>query len=304
MLKVLLIGSHGYLGSFITKYSKDYPYEFTFTGRSAENLFNSPNYLVCDLLDPNSLATCLDKSNPDIIINCAAQALPDDAEKDKDYAYNANVTTTRNLVKESSKRKIKLIHLSTDYVFSGEKGNYKEMDETGPINHYGKTKLEAEQIIIGSDLKYLILRTSVLYGLRFSHQRLNLFHSIYEPLSKSQIISLPTDQVGCPTSVDDMAKSVLEFVKSSEQGIFHCCGPDMISRYEFGTNLAEIFGFDSKLITPIENKKQMAKRPKDSSMNADKFNSILEFRFNNVRNGLINIKKQIEANGGKILFEY
>ena len=78
----------------------------------------------------------------------------------------------------------------------------------------------------------------------------------------------------------------------------------MISRYEFGTNLAEIFGFDAKLITPIENKKQMAKRPKDSSMNADKFNSILEFRFNNVRNGLINIKKQIEANGGKILFEY
>lgn len=193
---------------------------------------------------------------------------------------------------------------ATDYVFNGQKGNYKEDDETDPINFYGKTKLKGEEIILKSKIDYLILRTSVLYGLRYSHQRMNLFHSIYEPLMKKQLVELPKDQIGTPTLVDDMARCVLELVPSTQKGIYHCAGPDQISRYEFGLMLAHVFDFKEDLVKPIINKIQTAIRPKNSSLNSEKLKTITSFRFKGVREGLNFLKEVIKKNDEKIVLDY
>jgi dTDP-4-dehydrorhamnose reductase len=304
MQSVLLFGARGYLGSFISKYSKEYPYKMVLSARSRDHLVNGADIYPCDLLDKSSLSICLDRVNPDVIINAAAQALPDDAEKDQKYASDANINTVQNLVKECTKRNIKLIHISTDYVFNGQKGNYKEDDETDPINFYGKTKLKGEEIILKSKIDYLILRTSVLYGLRYSHQRMNLFHSIYEPLMKKQLVELPKDQIGTPTLVDDMARCVLELVPSTQKGIYHCAGPDQISRYEFGLMLAHVFDFKEDLVKPIINKIQTAIRPKNSSLNSEKLKTITSFRFKGVREGLNFLKEVIKKNDEKIVLDY
>lgn len=274
------------------------------SARSRDHLVNGADIYPCDLLDKSSLSICLDRVNPDVIINAAAQALPDDAEKDQKYASDANINTVQNLVKECTKRNIKLIHISTDYVFNGQKGNYKEDDETDPINFYGKTKLKGEEIILKSKIDYLILRTSVLYGLRYSHQRMNLFHSIYEPLMKKQLVELPKDQIGTPTLVDDMARCVLELVPSTQKGIYHCAGPDQISRYEFGLMLAHVFDFKEDLVKPIINKIQTAIRPKNSSLNSEKLKTITSFRFKGVREGLNFLKEVIKKNDEKIVLDY
>ena len=303
MQSVILFGARGYLGSFISKYSTEYPYKMVLSARSRNNLIKGADIYPCDLLDKSSLSICLDRVKPDILINSAAQALPDDAEKDKKYASEANITTVENLVRECQKRNIKLIHISTDYVFLGDKGNYKEEDPTNPINFYGETKLKGEKIIQESGIDYLILRTSVLYGLRYEHQRMNIFHSIYEPLSKKQQIELPGDQIGTPTLVDDMANCVLNLVPSKETGIFHCAGPDQISRYEFGLMLAHVFDFKESLVKPIINKEQPAVRPKNSSLNSEKIKKITKFRFRGIREGLNFLKQIIEKNNGKIILD-
>ncbi len=304
MQTVLLFGARGYLGSFISKHSKDYPYKMVISARTREHLVNGADIYPCDLLDKSSLSICLDRVNPDVIINAAAQALPDEAEKDQKYASDANITIVENLVRECLKRNTKLIHLSTDYVFNGKKGNYSEEDETDPINFYGQTKLKAERIIQKSKIDYLILRTSVLYGLRYEHQRMNLFHSIYEPLSKKQSVELPTDQIGTPTLVEDMARCILELVPSTEKGIFHAAGPDQISRYEFGLMLAHVFDFKTDWVKPVINKTQLAIRPKNSSLNSDKIKSIISFRFRGVREGLNYLKQIIDKQNGKIVMDY
>jgi dTDP-4-dehydrorhamnose reductase len=130
-----------------------------------------------------------------------------------------------------------------------------------------------------------------------------LFQSIFDPLSNNDSIDLQSDQYGTPTLVDDMAKCVLEMVNSNCNGIFHCAGSDVITRYEFGTILAEVFDLNKDLIKPVVSKQQRAVRPKNSSLNTEKIQNNTSIRFLGLRDGLNYVKKQINKLNGRIVLE-
>ncbi|MHA1819943.1 MAG: SDR family oxidoreductase [Promethearchaeota archaeon] len=295
--RILIVGARGYLGTFLRKYAvQDREIQSNFeviqSARDKKHLSNDLRFVPIDILEENSIQKGISEVNPDIIINCAAISLPDLAEDERELTYNINVVGVENLIKACKTHDIKLIHISTDYVFSGEKGDYKEDDEPSPVNYYGYTKLEAEKKILSSDIDYLICRTAVLYGLKEEYQRRNIFYSYYLPLKENKKVQA-AKQIGSVTLVDDLALALYKMASFTKSGIYHTAGPEPISRYEFAKTLADVFGFDASLIEEIPQQKRKAKRPQNSSLNVEKLFRDFHIRFRNAREGLEFIKNNL-----------
>ena len=213
--------------------------------------------------------------NPDFVINCAAFTNVDSCELNKQIARNVNVKGLMNLLKCMSKNS-KMIHISTDYVFNGKDGNYKENDMKEPINYYGKTKLEADNLLMGSNSNYLIIRPNVLYSSNLSKN--NHFLSwVVNSLKDKTEINVVNDQISNPVYVSDLVEVILSSLLVEYNGVYHFGSEDVISRYDFALLISKIFKLDENLINPIKTSdlKQIAKRPKKSFLNCNKIISDL-----------------------------
>lgn len=161
------------------------------------------------------------------IINCAAFTNVDLAEKEADQAYAVNATGAKNLAIFAQKNSAKLIHISTDYVFDGEKKEaYEEEDLAAPVNIYGKTKKIGEELIIDHTSDFLIIRTSWLFG----QGKANCISKLYDLMKNNEKIYAVDDQVSIPTSCDDLAQAI--FSLFSYQGILHFANKEKLSRYQ------------------------------------------------------------------------
>jgi dTDP-4-dehydrorhamnose reductase len=183
----------------------------------------------------------------------------------------------------------RLIQISTDYVFSGEKGNYVEEDKRDPINIYGKTKREAEDIIMNSEIDYTIIRTSGIFGINEATGKTNFFLWVYRNLREKREIQLVKDQFYSPTLNTFLARAIKEIYERDLSGIFHFSSQDRISRYDFGILVSEIFNLEKYLIKEAYMSDMMwiARRPKDSSLNNKK--SLLT-----LNNRPVNVKDEIK----------
>jgi dTDP-4-dehydrorhamnose reductase len=193
-------------------------------------------------------------------------------------------------------RNIKLIHLSTDYVFDGEKGPYSEDDPPNPVNFYGKTKLESENLIKQSGIDFLIVRTNVLYG--FGKKVTNNFLLwLLEKLSAGEKIKIVTDQFNNPTLADNLSECILEMVGRNLSGVFHIAGADYLSRYDFAVRVAERFGFDKTNISPAktETLKQEARRPLRCGLRTEKARNVLQTELLGVEKGLERAEQSRQA---------
>ena len=155
-LRILLTGSNGMLGSNYLSLSSNL---FDVIPTSSTN----KSFAYLDLTDSNNVKSVLNTYMPNIIINCSAITDVDGAELDKKKAYDVNVNGIRNIIKYSDVD-TKIIHISSDYVFNGLSGNYSEKSRPDPINYYGKTKLESENILVSSNRKYLLFRVNGLFS--------------------------------------------------------------------------------------------------------------------------------------------
>jgi len=229
--------------------------------------------------------TYIKKVNPDAVIHCAAFTNVDGCEIQKEKAWEVNVTGTENVAKACQNIGAKMIYVSTDFVFDGKKGMYKETDETNPINYYGKTKLEGEKRVQEICKNYVIARTSVLYGW---HERLNFVTWVIEQLKNKNKINIVTDQYTSPTFADNLAEVLLEVAEKDIQGLYHVAGSERISRYDFALKIADRFDLDKSLITPILSKElnQKAERPKDSSLCVEKIKNKVDTKLLNIEEGL------------------
>jgi len=295
---VLITGSNGLLGQ---KLVCDFNPHFRVIAcdLQPESYLSFPNlsYETLDITDRRRLAFQISFYHPDVIINAAAYTDVDGCEINRDKAWAVNVGGVKNLVSICEKQKIKLIHLSTDYIFDGEQGPYSEDDPPEPVSFYGETKLESEKIIKESGIDFLIIRTNVLYGLG-KNVKLNFLLWLLDKLSHSEKIKIVTDQFNNPTLADNLSFCILEMVKKNISGIYHIGGSEYLSRYDFAIKVANRFNFDKNNILPTKTEllQQKAKRPFKGGLKIDKAQSILETKLMNVNQALdYLIKKPING---------
>jgi len=238
-----------------------------------------------DLRNYAKIVEILNEIKPDIIIHTSAISDVDLCEVDKYLAWSVNVEASHVIAKKAKDFNAKLVYLSTDYVFDGERGLYRENDVPAPINYYGLTKLIAENIFSSATNNHIILRTSQIYG--FGMGRVNFARFVIDALSKGHRIKALTDQWLSPTLNTLLAKAIKGLVEGNHVGLFHVAGERM-SRYEFARIIAEKFGFDESLIEPItmDEISFRAKRPRDSSLDSSKAKNVLVVDFYTLENSL------------------
>ena len=261
MKKVLITGSGGILGSELSNRLNEL-FDVLALPKSSRN-----NFL--DITDFDMMYSIFKNFEPDFVINCAAFTNVDSCESNKQIARNVNVKGLMNLLKCMSKNS-KMIHISSDYVFDGKNGNYKENDMKEPINYYGKTKLEADNLLMGSNSNYLIIRPNVLYS---SNLNENHFLSwVVNSLKEKKKINVVNDQISNPVYITDLVEVILSSLFVEYNGVYHFGSEDVISRYDFALLISRIFRLDRNLINPIKTSslKQVAKRPKKSFLNCNK----------------------------------
>jgi len=249
--------------------------------------------LKLDITNQDEVSNLFCRSKPDAVIHTASETNVDKCEKEKIHAWRTNVKGTSNIAIACRKFDAKVVYISTDYVFNGEKGNYREEDEPNPINYYGVTKLEGEKKVIQYSQNYSILRTSVLYG--WHPWKQNFATWVINSLKQNKEVKVVDDHFNTPTLVDNLAEMTIEVVQKDLQGLYHASGSERISRYEFAKQIAKAFSLDQNLIKPIEMSQLIswvAKRPKDSSLNTSKIRKQLKTRPLNVTEGLKRMKEE------------
>jgi dTDP-4-dehydrorhamnose reductase len=204
--------------------------------------------LQADLTEPGIVSKLLDTIKPEVILHCAAMANLEDCEKRPNDAERVNHILPGELALAAKSRGIKLVHISTDAVFDGQKGNYLETDTPEPISVYARTKLSGEQIVLDSNPDALVLRVN-FYGWSISGKR-SLAEWFAFNLLDGKPIQGFTDILFCPMMVLDLTDIIVESVGLGLNGLYHCVGTQCMSKYDFGLALAHQFNFDPKLITP------------------------------------------------------
>lgn len=282
MIKVIITGSNGLLGqsllSLLLKEKDNYEvYGFSRgENRSGREDFN---YVSIDLTQEENLKNTIQNIQPDFIINTAAMTQVDDCETNKEACDLLNIDVVKWLTEVSEETNSHLIHLSTDFIFDGEKGYYKETDTPNPLSYYGLSKLKSEEVLLNSTIDYSILRTILVYGKVFSMSRSNIVLWVKSMLEQGKEITIVDDQFRMPTYVDDLALACKLTMDKKAKGIFHISSKELLSILEITQQVAEVFGLDKSLIKPISSStlNQAAKRPPKTGFDLSKTNRELEF---------------------------
>lgn len=219
------------------------------------------------------------KVRPEVVVDTAALTNVDYCENHQDEAWRVNVEGSENIAHLCSEFGSKLVHVSTDYVFDGEKGSYLEEDTPKPLNYYGLTKRAAEERSFKACSDTLIVRPSIIYS--WTPQReievgggkpLNFAMWIIKKLANSEPVNIVGDQFNSPTLADSLAEGILQAIKQDLSGILHLAGGSRLSRYDFVQRLAQTLDLDTRLVHEVrtEDMKWLARRPRDSSLRVEK----------------------------------
>jgi len=261
MLNILVTGSNGQLGHEIKNLSSSYEYNYFFTSKDE-----------LDISNENDIEIFVKHHNINVIINCAAYTSVDKAEEEKELAYKINTKAVKKLAKISKNYNIKLIHISTDYVFDGTNFKpYCEEFQTNPNSVYGKTKLDGEKNMINiNPYNSIIIRTSWVY----SSYGNNFLKTMLRLGKDKDELGVIFDQIGTPTYAKDLAKTILDIVykiKNERVAIYHYSNEGVLSWYDFAKEIMNMTKIDCK-IYPIETYQYptLAMRPHVSLLNKSK----------------------------------
>lgn len=288
MERLLITGASGLLGSKIVELTGE-NYQVIPVHNTKPLHLNSSKL---DITNRKEVFNLFRKTKPDIAIHTAAETNVDKCETHEELAWKINVEGTRNVAEACSETSAKMVYISTDYVFDGEKGLYTEEDTPNPINHYGITKLEGENQVKKICKNYVILRTSVLYG--WHPYKINFATWVINSLKQKKNTSIITDHFNTPTLADNLAEMIIEAIQKDLQGLYHASGSQRISRYQFAQQITKIFNLNQSLIKPIKMNQitaWTAKRPKDSSLNINKIRELLKTTPLNISEGLKKMKE-------------
>jgi dTDP-4-dehydrorhamnose reductase len=256
-MKVLITGANGFLGYYVAQLLLKKGFTVIATGKGECRLpFNDRNfiYVSMDFTDPFSVHEVFEKLKPEIIVHAGAMSKTDDCELHQSQAYVVNLKGTLNLLANAEEQKSFFIFISTDFVFDGKRGMYREDDETGPVNFYGKTKLEAEDAVREYNYDWAVARTILVYGKNHTG-RDNILSVVKQKLTDQESYRVVDDQIRTPTYVEDLAKAIVLIIEKKAKGIYHISGKDVLTPYQIAVEAAKFLGYnDSLLIQRISSK--------------------------------------------------
>jgi len=292
-LKLLITGASGLYGSKLAEIATARNYQ-VYSGYSRDQpAYGAP--IQFDVSDKNRVEEVFKKVNPEVVVHAAALTDVDKCEINKELAWKINVEGTRNIAEAVKTNNAFLAYISTDYVFNGETGQYMETDSVDPINHYGFTKLKAEELVKDLVDEYCIARASVIYGATPAADKVNFALWLLNKLKKNEQVKIVTDQWNSPTLNTNLAGMTLEIIERKLTGTFHLSGATRISRYGFAKQVAETFDLDSNLINPITSAEfsWVAKRPRDSSLNTAKAQQELKNKPLQIKQAVAKMKEEL-----------
>lgn len=257
-MKVLVTGVKGQLGYDVVNELKKNNLEAV--GVDIEEM---------DITDKEAVDKVITEANVDAVIHCAAYTAVDAAEDNMELCRKVNADGTRNIAEVCKKLDIKMMYISTDYVFDGEgERPWEPDDEREPLNAYGVSKYEGELAIEDNLSKYFIVRIAWVFGVNGK----NFIKTMLNLGKTHDTITVVSDQIGSPTYTYDLAVLLVQMIQSDKYGIYHATNEGLCSWYEFAKEIFKQAGMDNVNVTPVssEEYKAKAKRPHNSRMNKDK----------------------------------
>ncbi|MEN2283581.1 SDR family oxidoreductase [Algoriphagus sp. SE2] len=295
--KVFITGVNGLLGQkLVAQLIQRDNFEIIGCGRGDNRLpLEGFEYVSLDITDEEKVKEVIGVLKPEIIIHGAAMTNVDECELNQEAAYIANVKATEYLLRAAEEIKSHFIFVSTDFIFSGKEGPLDENAEGSPVNYYGETKLEAENLVKASSTKWAIVRTVLVFGIAHDMSRSNIILWVKSSLEKGKKIQVVDDQYRTPTLAEDLAEGCILIAEKGAEGIFNISGSDFLTPYDMAIITADYFGLDKTLISKVDSKTftQPAKRPLKTGFILEKARKELGYEPKTFRTAIAILSKQI-----------
>jgi dTDP-4-dehydrorhamnose reductase len=285
--RLLITGGSGLLGSHLARQATE-SYSVRATYNSRLTTIPGCNFLPLDVKDRRAVRATVKEIKPDVIIHTAALVNVDYCQEHPEEALETNAGGAENIALAAKESGAKLIYISTDSVFDGIKGMYKEEDSVRPINSYAATKLEGERRVMTHLPEGVIVRTAFYGWSGVKSVAPSLAHWVVNSLREKKNINMFTDVFFSPIEVSNLAEALLEIGRKNISGIYHVAGIERCSKYSFGMEIARAFGLEQGLIQPasVAQASLKAPRPKDISLDITKAAKTIETRLLNVKEGI------------------
>lgn len=281
--KVVVIGSNGLFGqTLVNKLVKNDHFEVFAMAHGANRNMNTTKFTYHEISIDNTIQikNLLIKIAPDFVINALAMTNVDICELEKQKCFDVNVRFVEDLAQICQSIDSFLIHISTDFIFDGKNGPYKETDPPNPVNYYGESKVLAEEVVQKNLEKYAILRTILVYGKVDGMKRSNILLWLKEALAKGEKVTIVDDQYRMPTYVGSLADACILVMQKKATGIYHISDDEYLSIYEMALQIADFYSFPNELIQAFSTSElsQKAKRPPKTGFDLSKAKKDLGFK--------------------------
>jgi len=295
-VKVLITGANGLLGQKLIQLILKNNDSVIGTSKGPDrNIRGNHVYAELDITKKEQVNKIVAKYQPDVIINTAAMTNVDQCETDKKACWALNVEAVSHLITACQEYGIKLIHLSTDFIFDGENGPYDEQATTNPLSYYGESKLAGEKIVETSNLNWAIARTVLVYGFVNEMSRSNIVLWVKNSLEQGKHLKIVDDQCRTPTLAEDLALGCYLIAQKDARGIYNISGSDILTPYELAIKTAEFYQLDKSLIEKVDSTTftQPAKRPAKTGFIIEKAHRELGYIPHTFTEGLAILSKQL-----------
>jgi dTDP-4-dehydrorhamnose reductase len=303
--RVLVIGASGFIGQYLVGHLLDRPgYQVsgTYHSRAVRDGPVRPrtvgegcaNWYQADLTEERGLDGVFEMVQPEVVVQLAAMADVGACQRDYHLATKLNFIGTKNVTMLCDTYRARLVFLSTEYVFDGSRGNYREDETPAPTTHYGQTKWEAEQAVSQCGNSWSVIRTSLVYGWPAWADRSNLVTRVIDNLAQGRPASGYTDQYRSPVYVADLVRGIVQVMEEDWSGVSHLGGPDWAHMGEFVTAVAESFNLDSSLVVQEESTAPGSGGSRPSLLGLDSTRSVQRLGFQ--PRGLASGLKDMQAN--------
>jgi dTDP-4-dehydrorhamnose reductase len=281
-MRIVITGSNGLLGQKLVKLCLQRNCDFIATSKGENRNTDCPagNYLSMDVTNKLEINQVFSSFYPTHVIHTAAITNVDYCEGHQEECHEVNVHATKLLFQATKQFEAHFQLLSTDFVFDGEKGNYKETDFVNPLSVYAKSKVEAENILLNDECtNWSVARTIIVYGEGNNLSRSNIILWAIDTLKKGNEMTIVNDQYRMPTWADDLAWGCLEIARRNKTGIFNLSGPTLYSIYDLILEIANYLEVSTENIKAISSStlSQAAKRPPRTGFDLTKSRRELDY---------------------------
>lgn len=288
MKKLIIFGGSGLVGGNLTKIAQKNGWKVFIADSFYRSGLDNIEWKTIDITDKKQVEQVIEEIRPDAAVNLAAIADIDKAEQEKELAWKVNVQGAGNIAESCAKYGVRYVFFSSDAVFDGKGGNYREDACTAPVNYYGYTKAEAEKEVLSFKPDAVIVRISLVIGFPATGGN-SFFGGLQKKLDEGMEILCPVDEVRTPVDVLTLSMCVLELAESDFSGILHIGSTGSINRYDLTRKAARSMGYDESLVKPAAPQLQsMARAPrhKNGIISVSKAQGILKTRLLSVEESI------------------